>query len=381
MHRLMLAVAVVATASTACGPETNNRPDLMITPPSRTDMDEKDETPDPDMTADTDMDEMDVVDPPGEGICANQIMWGELNTSAAGTQTFTVSNEVTPGETPINGVSTACGFGGASERAMSFTVSGPARIRATLTPKSAANWALELRRGDCDGDEAVSCSTDRLLTFVAEESQPYFLVLEPIDAAITGEVDIALDVTPLSCSPIGSTTCAGSTLSRCEGGGTNEVEYACGEPCASDACGADTCAGAVEVTSYPYMFTGDAAAYASDINYDQENTCLNPDAGDLGMMGGGMVPLPTPGQDVTFRLPNLAAGQMITVDASSAVGNMADSAIFITRDCTDVMSCLYVKDMGDKIEGWMVPEAGDYFVTVDRTLGNLSEIRVSIDVQ
>lgn len=290
-------------------------------------------------------------------------------------------------------VGSACGFNSAPERVFKFTLSGPARLDLALTPSSALNWAMDVRAGDCDATTSLFCSRNPNTTITANDDKTYFLLVEPLDSAAEGRFQINITPTPLVCLPVGDRKCDGPNLTQCIQGGLEEEELTCAAPCAMNACGGDVCDNAIVVNTFPFDLEGPAEPYTSSFNFSGPNTCINPDTaiippdpndpdattepGTPGMPTGSIA---TPGEDVVFRLPGLMAGQKLTVDASTALGDESDNAIFVLNTC-DPMSCLTAIDLGDVLSGWNVPANGDYTVVVDRRSGSSKPIKVRINVE
>lgn len=294
----------------------------------------------------------------------------------------------------LDGYVTACGAGPAPEVGWEMVFDAPTRVVATITPTSQARWALEVRRGECADSEGFICNTTNPSVFVVDAGEPVLLIAEP-QSNVRGTFELELQFDTLVCLPIDSTRCDGDDMLRCEMGGNEEIPYTCGEPCRMGSCGANTCDNAVEVTSFPYTFEGSFDSYSSSIDFDQDNTCINPalsatpgepDPGEPdnnipdvepGAMAG---PIETLGPDVFFSLPGLTAGQKLTVRADSMIGDRGDSVIFVLDAC-DPMQCLLATDLGDRLNEWEIPASGDYLVIVDRRGLSGQDLAVSIDVQ
>lgn len=275
----------------------------------------------------------------------------------------------TTSATLVSSVATPCGFGSAPEVSYLLSFEKGARVKAKLTASS-TSWVMDLRGGDCMGSESISCLATSDRTFVVGAGESRILTLEPENNA-RGTFSLELEITDLECTPIGGSMCSGDDISICEGGKAQNI-YTCGEACSMDFCGGDICENAIAVRSFPYTFTGKTEkTYRSRLDFGDATACNYPDGGAA---------FPTPGEDVTFSLPGLQAGQKLTVDASPEAGNMSDSAIFVLESC-DKSTCKIGRDLGDKLEGWEVPAAGDYTVVVDRRSGSLADIVVKIDVQ
>lgn len=321
---------------------------------------------------DTDMDASS-----GEMFCANRLELGMLDTSIAKVQKVSSDNM----GAMLNGTSTTCGSSSAMERVMQFTVSGPVRIRTTITPKEAINWSLSMHTGDCNTHQEHTCVSDGFMSFVANAGTTYNIVAEPTNGSQLGSFDLELDMTPLACLPVGETICLGDDVERCEGGGATKTTYTCGAPCAQGGCGGDMCENAPLITSFPHRFTATATPYFNNFDFSNPHSCLNPDGGNEGELGVVGEPMSTLGKDVVFKLPGLKSGQKLTVDASADLGNTADSAIFILEDCTNLMTCHLAKDLTNLVSQWEVPKDGDYTVIVDRRSTSPIDIIVDINVE
>jgi hypothetical protein len=290
-------------------------------------------------------------------------------------------------------VGTQCGFNSGAEKIFKFTLSAPARLDLALTPSSAINWVMDMRAGDCAQTTSLFCARNPNTTFVADDDKTYFLVVEPLDSAAEGAFQIRVTPTPLVCLPVGERTCVGEDLKQCIQGGAAEETLDCAAPCSMNACGGDLCENAIVVNSFPFEFTGPSAPYSSSFNFSAPNSCVfadtayippDPNDPDANMMpgepGAPISSMSTPGQDVVFRLPGLMAGQKLTVDASTNLGDSSDNAIFVMNSC-DPMSCLVALDIGDVLSGWTVPANGDYIVVVDRRAASNQDIKIRLSLE
>ncbi len=272
---------------------------------------------------------------------------------------------------------TPCGFGNAPERSYLFTFDKPTRVTAAVTNGS-TSWVIDVRNGTCEATASLTCDASPSRTFVVPAGETRLITVEPENNS-RGTFELTLEFEELVCLPIGSTTCSGADISRCEQGGLAETVYTCGEACSMDSCGGDFCENAVEVSSFPYRFEGKTNAYGDRLDFDDATECYYPDGEGEDGMGMGM-PFTTVGEDVTFKLTGLTAGQLLTVDARPSIGNQGDSAIFVMDTC-DKSTCHIGRDLGDTLTDWEVPADGDYIVVVERRTLSTADIVVEIDVQ
>lgn len=375
-----------------CPSDENNNPPP-ITPPNpvvdmdpKKDMDDMKDMPDMDMGGDMDKKDMDMSTRP-LNLCTNVT---KLNTIEikAGVQTFsgdTLPLGPTPEERLKSGVGTSCGFQNAAERVFEFQVDKPARITATLKPKSQLNWVMELRKGDCEQNEQLYCSAQVAnYIFVVQPGETYYLVAEPRSGDDTGAFDVDFDITPLVCLPVGGLSCMGNDVALCEQGGEKQTTYECASACTANEnrCGGDVCANMINVTGSG-KYTAKAKAYRNTFNFKDSTKCVNPDTAIQPEMGepipnpGDPGNIDTPGQDIAFNLTGLKKGQKVTIDATTAAGDQADSAIFVLNSC-DPTDCRIGLDIGDKLTQWEVPEDGDYVIVVDRV--RASELDIAVDI-
>jgi hypothetical protein len=382
-------------AQLACGdPEPK---DPIISMPTDMDpvTDMGDQGPGLDMAVDTDMDAPDAdagVDMPDMEIlpgayCEQAEDLGEIDITAG---VKMVTGSTVGGSTRVG---SACGFTSANEKVFKFTLSGPARLDLALMPDSDINWVMDLRAGDCDGTSSLYCARNTRTTLIANDDKTYFLVVEPLESASEGSFKLSITPSALVCLPVGDRSCAGDDLKQCIQGGEQEETLRCAAPCTEGACGGDLCENAIVVTSFPFDLEGPADPYQSSFNFAGPNTCVNPDTTyippDPNDPDANMMPDPpgtmtgsiaTPGQDVVFKLPGLVAGQKLTVDASTALGDASDNAIFVLNTC-DPMSCLVALDIGDVLSGWEVPTSGDYTVVVDRRTSSNQDIKIRLTLE
>lgn len=272
---------------------------------------------------------------------------------------------------------TPCGFGAAPERSYLFTFDKPTRVRAAVTQGS-TSWVIDVRDGTCEATASLTCDASPQRTFVVPAGETRLITVEPENNA-RGTFELSLEFEELVCLPVGGTTCSGDDISRCEQGGLAETTYTCGAPCSMDACGGDLCENAIQVSSFPFRFEGKTNAYKDILDFDDATECYYPDGEGEDGMGMGE-PFTTVGEDVTFRLTGLTAGQLLTVDARPAVGNQGDSAIFVLDSC-DKSTCHIGRDLGDALTDWEVPADGDYTVVVERRTLSTADIVVEISVQ
>lgn len=324
-----------------------------------------------------------MVDVPGR--CSNAVELGEVDTSKP-----LVLSGNTRSDTARSAYATGCGFGPAPELAWHLRVKTPVSVSTSLQGAS-LNWVLEVQNGDCMASTRRFCDTSVDTDFVLEADKDYLLVLEP-STNEQGSIDLQLDFTELACLPIGQTMCSGEALQVCAQGGTAIEQISCAAPCSMDACGGDLCENAIAVTSFPYRFESEVKGYFDTIDFNVENSCLNPDSSvvpggsdDPNAPPGEPMPTPdeplgpiaTPGQEVVFHLPGLKQGDKLSIDAST---DSADNVLFILDSC-DKMTCHIGVDLGDAIVGWPVPADGDYTVIVDRTTRSEADFIVEFSLE
>lgn len=385
----------------ACGPDNKDSPNLIPGPKrdmGQVDRDQGDGNKDdmdggpgdmgadsdtPDGGGDGDMGDMGPVST--SGLCANVSDLGTLPISD-GFVRLTGSTRET---TVLNQFATQCGSGAAPEVGWSFTVDQPVGIASNIVSAGIA-WVIELHEGGCEQPMQRFCDANLDTNFFLEPGKEYVLIAEPRQNQ-RGELTIQLDFTPLVCLPVGETSCNGDDLDICAQGGAATITRSCASPCNMDACGGDMCENAITVDTLPYTFSGSVEGYFDRVNFDAENSCLNPN--NAVVPGGPDDPdqpdpepvepgeptgrIKTPGQDMTFLVQDLKQGDKLFIDVSSDVGDTADNVIFILDSC-DMMSCHIAVDLGDKIEGWEVPADGDYVVIVDRTTDQDNDFAISI---
>jgi hypothetical protein len=256
-------------------------------------------------------------------------------------------------------VDAACSSDGdtAPDYVYALEVDEPVFINTSLGLVGDVDWVVEARAGQCTTQAQVQCLDSGETLFYAEPGKKYFLLLEPVTGGLSGQFDLALRFTPLTCAPPNSYTCDMSERLFCEGG-TSERALACGVACTGTECAGDTCDMAIPVMGVAgtYTFEGTLEAYTNTL--DTKN--MDVDTCTLAFMG--MPQLETPGPEAFYALKGLKAGQKVNVDASTDVN---DNAIYIFQGCgVGTAKCAVVNDLADRIN-WTVPEDGDYTLVVD----------------
>ena len=119
----------------------------------------------------------------------------------------------------------------------------------------------------------------------------------------------------------------------------------------------------------PTTFSGNNAAYNDQYDFQYISGC-EVDGQEI----------PTPGPEIIFMLPNLTAGQVVTVDAKT--NDLNSNAIFITSNCglPSKLSCVATA-YDDEILTWTVPANGDYYVFIDKETGSGDTFEYSIDIR
>lgn len=385
-HLICLSIALCALSSVACSDDNNDGPDIIVPPPKKdvtkdTPVDTKDETDDED-----EGDDLTDTDPDATAnTCTNVIDLGTVDASAG---TLTLTGDTTGAS--LSGIDSSCGKSGAVEQVFAMKFAKPTRFLANLGDNpSSVRWSFSLRQGSCEESTEIRCVPNTAnFFFNAEADETYYFVVEPLNDTSKGTFTIDVRLTELVCLPIGSRTCAADNgvdgINFCTGGGGREEFFACpatpGGACSSaqNACGGDGCENLIElpvVAGTTYSLESAYESYTDKFNFADAVGCVSPDNN-----GEANYQANTDGNDVAFRLTGMLAGQKLSVDASTELGDVGDSALFIMTGC-DVSTCLYGVDLSDKIEQWEVPADGDYVVVVDRFGGNDSDIALKIDVE
>lgn len=266
-------------------------------------------------------------------------------------------------------LTTTCGAAEGEEAIFRFSVDETVQVHFSATWHGQFDGVVEFRKDSCEVPASANdpCFDHEQRSFRAEPGHDYYMIVEK-SVGRAHDFTIELEVDEAGCVP-GTDECTSDTLTRCLSNG-NEENYECADECnaAATHCRGDTCEEAIVVTA-PATFTGDTAGYHGAYEFYDITACE---------VDGSSVN--TPGQEVVFVLPNLNAGQAVTVDAATNDSN--SNAIFITGECgrPDEISCLATTFV-DEVLTWTVPADGTYYVFVDRVSSVASTFQYSIDIQ
>ena len=301
-----------------------------------------------------------------------------------------------------------CGGGGeVQEQGFKFTADGDMVVDLELSePGTFVRWAMEVYRGSCEApirlnDNGTDCTAqiNRSARLFVPDGETVFVAAEPRMPGQTGTFEIEAAITEIVCRPPGSRVCGDAAQVRvCESGGASETLYQCVEStCLEERseCLADSCQGAKvytrdELLAGAQNFSGGAGGYRDTITLAAPSTCKNPDTETIPAdpsdpdanpnpppPGEPFQGISTPGQDVTFQLMGLRQGDLLSVRETSP---QIDAAIAVSRTC-DLNTCLIALDIGDGLEGWAVPEDGDYVVIVDRRNFGAADIAITLGLE
>lgn len=267
-------------------------------------------------------------------------------------------------------VVTTCAEGGefsGAENAFSFEVPAPVLVDVRLTSSAGIDWATEVRVDDCRSSDAVLiCQDPERFEFLADPGKTYWIVVEPLSGIDEGAFDIELTFTELVCSPPGGRSCNGDDVVLCLAG-TSEASFSCGTSCQEGTCVGDSCA-APHIVTASASFSGDTEAYSNTLNFENQPSCSM----------SGTQGIATPGPELVLLLPELTAGQTVTVDTTMNDDN--DNGIFVLDSCSDMQGCLAAADLGDMLE-FTVPADGDYYVVIDKLSPSPKTFHYTVDIQ
>jgi hypothetical protein len=249
-----------------------------------------------------------------------------------------------------------------AEKIFRFQVDQDSRIDYDTTWEGNFAAVVDFRTSCTDATSALTCSdSDAAIGFVAAGTE-VFLVVE-IAQGLPGDFTVELSATEESC-PQGQRSCTSNELEICEGGGASQT-YGCAGTCATaDACGGDICPEAIEVTQ-SQTFKGDLQAYSSNFNFENATSCQT----------AGGTPIPTPGADIIFALPNLTTSNTVTIDAETNDSNL--NRIFVLADpCAQPDQCTAVGGT-DEIVDFTPPSDGTYYVVIDKSTASSAAFEYS----
>lgn len=225
-------------------------------------------------------------------------------------------------------------------------------VRFDATYDGAFGATVEYRGYNCGNIEDVDVSCyDSEETFFATGGTEYLVIVE-LDSPRGGNFSIDLSL-EAGCQT-GDQACDGGDLKFCTGDGFDI--YGCAGGCATATCMGDSCANPIQVTGSA-SFNGDLAGYSDNYNFE--------DSAEFCSTGAG-TPIPTPGQELVFELPNLSQGQTIVVDTESNDNNA--NAIFIANNCGEPFACAEASLLDENLE-WTAPSDGTYYVIIDKQFG------------
>jgi hypothetical protein len=227
---------------------------------------------------------------------------------------------------------------------------------------------VELRRGrDCGHPDVIQTCTDyeEGSAFV-QPGSTYFAVVQT-NGALEGRLDVEFRPEAVRSSCSGGRVCQEGSVSHCAPMQGRLDRFACAAGCATDsACAGETCDQPLDVES-DRTLTGFSGAYRS--NY---RTQFVPD--DEGSEGAWQS-VETIGEDLVLRLPDIDEGESVTIDASE---DRKDHVVTIRSSCSSPSATLAATDLGERLE-WRAPEAGTYWVIVDRTTTYPGPFEIDID--
>lgn len=250
------------------------------------------------------------------------------------------------------------------ESVFRVAVDNPSWVRVDIVDAD-HNLVVDLRQESCEAATAsVECSQNDY-TEQLDPGEEYYLIVEATNSWMVGEYDLELQVEEMACSPAGDWSCDGDTRVQCHGG-TEEKEYDCADGCSDGECTGDSCANPIVIEGSQTV-SAELDGYSDNLDFESSPTCST--SGESGSE--------TPGQDLIFSLPDLAGGDLVEIEAPSSAYVTA-----VMDECPDdfeSLECLAANSTSGELE-WEVPEAGDYFVVMDRfsSSGETGEFSIEI---
>ncbi|MGM0556859.1 MAG: hypothetical protein ACQEVA_10820 [Myxococcota bacterium] len=279
-------------------------------------------------------------------------------------------NTTTTGSFGADSVTTTCGVSGGADGVIRFELDEPARVQYSVTSAATDSLNVEIHSGDCSDSDRIVCYQGDNEVFLADDGLSYYLVVESGDTTVSsGDFEVEFTLDPLGCFPSGETECDGDDVLVC-GGNFEQVSRSCAYACEAGACGGDLCENAIEVSGTgTQTFQGSLAGYTDKIDFAGRDECFEAGA------------ISTDGADVVFSLPGLAAGDVVTIDASEEIGDINDNAIFVVSDCSATPTCVTGGDQLFESLEWTVESGGDYWVVVDLLSAQSDEFSYEITVE
>ncbi|RAL23664.1 hypothetical protein DL240_05755 [Lujinxingia litoralis] len=230
---------------------------------------------------------------------------------------------------------------------------------------------------DCSGSINEACQVASFgnwdLSFIAEESQTYFVVVDERRETPVADIgrSVSFHVTPASAGQVclpGQSRCEGGTVSICNVEGTGfDTQVSCEFGCDRDFCAApaqinDTCEDALLITA-PTVLFDDFSEFSNDYG-TYSNRCNGSSSS---------------GRDAVYRV-ELAAGQVVRVRARSTANNV-EPRVSIVEDCQNMDACL-ADDSGepDAQTAYHSENGGTYFVVVDGDASSQDMYIVEFDI-
>lgn len=275
-------------------------------------------------------------------------------------ETLTVEGSFDEGSDVLE---TSCASSSGPEKMYRFRVEEDSLVSHRTTLDGQVDAKLEFR-DECTEQGADERCFDADGRMFAPADSEMWLVVER-DVGRAGDFEIELEATEESC-PMGERRCSDGELEICSGNSQGET-YDCAAGCAGDSqCAGDVCSEAIDVTAST-TFSGDLGAYSNRIDFEDEDLCALADGTNV----------PTPGNELVFRFPDLSEGQVIHVDMKTDDPN--SNALFVLDSCqSEPYACEYV-NADDEKGDWTVREAGTYYLVVDKLTEGVNDYRYAFE--
>lgn len=248
-------------------------------------------------------------------------------------------------------------------------VDSDARARVRVVPPAGFSVRSWFGPG-CDAIESGSCRNAArvamdggFVTSVVPEVDSYFILSPEISGTDGTPYTVSLQIEALDacpglrpqgqrpevCDDLGN-------LVSCIGEDQTQIRAACPHGCNRDSCNGDTCRNAIKINRFPFNFVGAVSPAGFRRDYetgpDIQASC------DTEMLHVG--------EDAVFEV-DLLAGEVLTVESGTT--GLVSQRIFIKRTCDGEAECVGSSVPFERIR-FEAPEAGTYFVFVDRTSTN-----------
>ncbi len=258
------------------------------------------------------------------------------------------------------GAPTSCAPSGQNrgEYIFAFEADTLAILEVSVSATTTDPISFGLYEESCDTNAELYCSQQSPWRAIVEPDKTYYLNVQAGEDTPTNTFNVSFSFEDAACVP-GEASCTDGAVEHCQQG-TEVDTYSCAQDCsAQDDCTGDTCEAALTVEptvgDTPVTLRGDRRAYTHQWNAADLSDCEASESLENG---------DTTAMEVFARVPNLLAGQTLTVGDASGSGSYL---YYVIDDCaaTSCRQAMFIDDNGDNRLAWDVPEDGDYIVVIE----------------